>query len=175
MADSPILPGQHAWKLTPDGRLPVEFFQFLRDLIPFIRAVSGNTVDVAELEARVDALENASPEDASVQGVLSVVSQGSLANGLVQLHLQGDTAAPGSNYYYGTDATDAKGWYERLLATLADVDVTGLADGDALLWNATTEKFEPAQVDPPQIFSYITMTGEPYCTETSADLYSGVL
>ncbi len=134
MADSPILPGQHAWKLTADGRLPIEFFQFLRDLIPFIQEASGNTLDVAELEARVSALEAASSEDALVQGILSVVSQGSLADGVVQLLLRGDVDEPGLTSYYGTNAVGEKGWY-----AVSDTLVQG--DGIALTVNAdgTTE------------------------------------
>jgi len=42
-------------------------------------------------------------------------------------------------------------WYEKLkalferdkLSALTDIDVTALANGDVLIWNATTGKFEP--------------------------------
>lgn len=156
MADSPILPGQHAWRLTPDGRLPPEFFRFFRDLIAFVARVQGNTDDLTAIEARLDALEAASQNAVSGQASIQAIEQESATI----LRLVGDVSIPGISRYYGTNSDGAKGWYQRLLATLADVDLTGLADGDALVWDATAERFVPGQPSTPQVFSRITADGD---------------
>lgn len=173
MPDSPILPNQRSWTDRNGNPLPVEFFKFFRELLRFVQQASGNTVDISSILARLDALE--ATGNATIQGLASVLVQGSLADGNVQLLLDGDVASPSPSTYYGTDDTGAKGWFSRLLATLNDVDLAGLANGDTLVWNATTEKFEPGQPAQPQVFNYITSDGEPYCTEDYADLYTGVL
>lgn len=173
MPDSPILPSQRAWTDRSGNPLPVEFFKFFRDLLRFVQQAGGNSVDISGILARLDALEAAG--NATIQGLASVLVQGSLADGNVQLLLDGDEASPDASSYYGTDATGAKGWFERLLSSLNDVDLAGLANGDTLIWNAGTGKFEPGTPAQPQIFNYITSTGEPYCTESYADLYTGVL
>lgn len=173
MPDSPSLPGNHAWRDAQGRPLPVEFFKFFRDLLRFVQQASGNTVDIASILDRLDALEAAG--NATIQGLASVIVEGSLADGVVQLLLDGDVALPDPGHYYGTDEAGVKGWFERLLASLGDVDLTGLANGDTLIWNAGTGKFEPGTPAPPQVFNYITSDGEPYCTEDYADLYTGVL
>ncbi|MGS1076638.1 hypothetical protein [Pseudoxanthomonas beigongshangi] len=173
MPDSPSLPGNHAWRDAQGRPLPVEFFKFFRDLLRFVQQASGNTVDIASILERLDALEAAG--NATIQGLASVIVEGSLTDGVVQLLLDGDVALPDPGYYYGTDEAGVKGWFERLLASLNDVDLTGLANGDTLIWNSGTGKFEPGTPAPPQVFNYITSDGEPYCTEDYADLYTGVL
>lgn len=174
MPDSPSLPGSHAWRDAQGRPLPVEFFKFFRDLLRFVQQASGNAVDITNILERLDALETAG--NATIQGLASVIVEGSLADGVVQLLLDGDVALPGPGHYYGTDeAAGVKGWFERLLATLGDVDLAGLANGDTLIWNSGTGKFEPGTPAPPQVFNYITSDGEPYCTEDYADLYTGVL
>lgn len=142
MADSPLLPGQHAWRLTPDGRLPPEFFKFFRDLISFVSQTQGNTSDLASINARLDALEAANSGSNIVgQHSIQVIQQE--AQTIVRLF--GDVGAPGATRYYGTDSTGARGWFERLLSSLADVDLvtTPPADGDALVWDATAERWVP--------------------------------
>ena len=161
MADSPILPGPHKWKLAPSPRggppdLPIEFFKFFRELVGYVRQIQGNTDDLAAIEARLDALEAAAQNAVSGQASIQTIQQ----EAATILRLVGDVSIPGVSRFYGTNADGAKGWYQRLLATLADVDLTGLADGDALVWDATTERFVPGQPSTPQVFSRITAEGD---------------
>ncbi len=158
MADSPILPGSHVWRLTPDGRLPDEFWRFFRSLVAYVQATQGNAFDVAELEQRVASLEQGGVS-ADILGLLSVQVLGSLGSGKVVLQLRGDSANPGASHRYGTDESGNKGWWENLLSSLADVDLTTPpALGDALVFDGA--KWAPAQVSPPQTYSRITADGD---------------
>lgn len=154
MPDSPSLPGNHAWRDAQGRPLPVEFFKFFRDLLRFVQQANGNTVDIASILERLDALEAAG--NATIQGLASVIVEGSLADGVVQLLLDGDIALPDPGHYYGTDDAGVKGWFERLLASLNDVDLAGLANGDTLIWNAGTGKFEPGTPAQPSMFPIVT-------------------
>lgn len=158
MADSPILPGSHLWKLNRQGQLPEDFWRFFRDLVTYVRQTQGNTGDLAAFEARLAALEQ-SGLSADVLGNMSVQVLGSLEDGQVVLQLRGDSASPGPLFHYATDASGNKGWLENLLSSLADVDFTTLpATGDALVYDGS--RWAPAQVSPPQIYSRITADGD---------------
>lgn len=109
MPDSPSLPGNHAWRDASGRQLPIEFFKFFRDLLRYVQDTNGNTVDIASIIARLDALEKSG--NATLQGLASVLVQGTLADGAVQFLLQGDEAAPAASSYYGTDDTGAKGFH----------------------------------------------------------------
>ena len=157
MADSPILPGPQAWRLVqrPGGGspdLPPEFFKFFRELVGYIRQIQGNTDDLTAIEGRLDALE--ASESAVIVGQYSVRTLVQDAQTLVRL--VGDVPTPSGTHFYGTNAEGARGWYQRLLSTLADVDLTGLADGDGLVWDATAEKFTPA----PSLVNPMTTEGD---------------
>lgn len=155
MADSPILPGDRAWKDASGRPLPVEFYRFLRDLVGFIAQIQGNTAELTDILARLDALEAAGAVD--IDGPLSVQVLGSAPNFTLQLF--GDQLSPGPKFAYATDAAGQKGWFERLLSTLADVDLTGLADGDAIVWDAGAMKFVPGDSGS-SLFTRITDTGD---------------
>jgi len=109
MPDSPILPNQRSWKDGGGNPLPVEFFKFFRELLSFVQQAGGNSVDISGILARLDALEAAG--NATIQGLASVLVQGSLADGNVQLLLDGDEASPDASSYYGTDEAGAKGFH----------------------------------------------------------------
>ena len=170
MADSPILPGDRAWKDASGRPLPVEFYRFLRDLVRYIALIDGNTVELADIEARLSALEESG--GANILGPMSVRVLGSSSGFTLQLF--GDQLSPGPLFSYSTDAAGQKGWYERLLATLADVDFsTPPGVDDVLKFDGTS--WVPGQAAAAQLFNYITTDGEPYCTEDYADLYTGVI
>lgn len=152
MADNPLIPGSHGKPLNPDGSWRGEWWRFLRELSNQPGVSTELASQLNALAARVQTLEDA--DATNLIGLLSVVVQGSF------LSLRGDAANPGEAFFYGTDENGAKGWYQRLLATLADVDLTGLADGDALVWDATAERFIPGQPSTPQVFSRITAEGD---------------
>ena len=174
MADSPILPGSHSKPIAPSGTFATEWYRYFRDLIAYIRETQGNSTALAELEARVAALEEQTSPDARILGPESVQVNGLLETGLVLLRLVGDVPSPEASSYYGTDASGARGWYQRLLATLADVDFsTPPGVDDVLKFDGTS--WVPGQAAAAQVFNYITTDGEPYCTEDYADLYTGVI
>lgn len=164
MADSPILPGDRAWKDASGRPLPVEFYRFLRDLVGFVAQIQGNTAELADILARLDALEAGGGIDINGPGSVQVL--GDAPNFTLQLF--GDQLSPGLRYFYGTDIAGQKGWFERLLSTLADVDLTGLADGDAIVWDAGAGKFVPGD-SAGAIFNRITDVGDIRVT-TQGDL-----
>lgn len=109
MADSPILPGSHLWRLNRQGQLPEDFWRFFRDLVTFVQQTQGNTAELADFEARLAALEQ-SGLSADILGNMSVQVLGSLEDGQVVLQLRGDSASPGPYSFYATDPDGAKGW-----------------------------------------------------------------
>lgn len=158
MADSPILPGSRLWRLNRQGQLPEDFWRFFRDLVTFVQQTQGNTAELADIEARLTALEQ-SGLSAEVLGNMSVQVLGSLEDGQVVLQLRGDAVNPGPLFHYATDASGNKGWQQNLLASLVDVDfTTPPTTGDALVYDGA--KWAPAQVSPPQIYSRITADGD---------------
>lgn len=82
---------------------------------------------------------NGLPTSTMVVGQNSVVSFGTLADGIVTLTLQGDQSSPGESYYYGTNGLGAKGWHLLDVASLSDVDLTTTppTTGDALVYDGT--------------------------------------
>jgi len=75
-----------------------------------------------ELAAKVDALGGGF----KIIGPFSVRVQGTPANGVVSLTLEGDVQNPGNTYYYGTGPTGKKGWAaiaSAFTATVADIDL----------------------------------------------------
>ena len=161
MADSPILPGSHQWKLVTSVRggppdLPPEFFKFFRDLVTYVAQTQGNTASLADILARLDALEAASTNAVTGQYSVQTFQQ----DAATIIRLLGDIPAPAVQSYYGTNEAGNRGWYQRLLSTLADVDLAGLADGDALVWDATAERFVAGQPSTPQVFTRITAGGD---------------
>ena len=147
MADSPILPGQHAWRLVPSPRggqpdLPPEFFRFFRELVTYVAQTQGNTASLTAILARLDALEAASTNAVTGQYSVQTFQQ----DAATIIRLLGDIPAPAIQSYYGTNEDGNRGWYQRLLSTLADVDVTTPPEaGDALIYDGAVWK--PGSVD----------------------------
>lgn len=137
MSDSARLPGSHYWP-----GLPTPFWQWFRQVDAAIGSGATATVDLAALTARVAALEADTGSAGSLTGARSVQLTGNLADGAT-VQLRGDEDAPGATFYYGTNSAGTKGWYTHAVSTLADVDLTGLADGDLLQWVAADSQFQP--------------------------------
>lgn len=135
---SELLPRPQGPLTNPDGSPRAEWHDFWRILSELLDTAETDEERIVALEEAVAALQNAGVS-VQITGPASVRVMGSAADGYV-VTLDGDTPAPGDETFYGTQA-GAKGWYARLLATLADVDLTDLADGDTLVWDGTDEKF----------------------------------
>lgn len=144
MTDSPLIPGSHSRPIAPDGKFAAEWYRYFRDLIVYIRETDGNSEELAQLEARVAELE--------AQGAIQFLSPFSvqvLGDGPFTVQLVGDNDSPGASYFYGTNELGAKGFYQRLLETLADVDVsTPPASGDALVYDGAAWAPSPVLLNP---------------------------
>lgn len=90
--------------------MPVEFYRFFRDLLRFVSQSDSNAALIADILARLEALEDSEQQDAIIRGLYSVVVSGTLANGVVDLQLQGDSSNPGPYSFYATDHSGIKGW-----------------------------------------------------------------
>ena len=130
MADSTSLPNDRAALVDSSGQVTRIWFQFFRGL------GATTTTDAVDLSGYL-------PNTVGLLGPASVNVDGSLGAGAATLRLVNDSPAPGNSRYYGTSLLGVKGWHLRDLATLADVDLTGLADGDVISWDAGLAKFVP--------------------------------
>jgi len=95
------------------------------------------------LESRVTDLEESGgsvtppsgqylPITSNVTGTNSIITYGSLAQGIVLVTLDGDVDVPGPTQYYGSDSTLSKGWYnisDAFLGTSGDITLTVDANG----------------------------------------------
>jgi hypothetical protein len=143
---NPIFPRAQASPLGNDGNFTPEWRRLFETLYAFVGSNSDLSSEIASILERLDELEDGDDATATIQGLVSVQVTGSLSSGVVQVQLQGDTGSPGNTYYYGTDSTGEKGWFERRLDTLVDVDFsTPPVAGDALVHNGTA--WVPGSVD----------------------------
>ena len=109
MADSPQMPGGHAWPpKTPQDA--AAWFRFFRSLLATVSAAGGASAGLAAVNARLDALEQ-SGGSGSLTGIRSVRVDGSLGSGAT-VQLRGDSTTPDPAHYYGTDKDGARGWHE---------------------------------------------------------------
>lgn len=106
MADSPLLPGSHAWRDASGRPLPVEFYRFLRDLVAFIREASSNTEGIAELAEQLAELLS---RTYNLTGIDSVQVLGLLKDGAT-VRLVGDEDNPFAATFYGKSLEGEKGW-----------------------------------------------------------------
>ncbi|WP_440984902.1 hypothetical protein ACQHIH_15950 [Xanthomonas sontii] len=83
-----------------------------------------------DLAARVTALEDGGAGGGSIQGIGSIVTQGS-PPGIVQISLEGDTDTPGNTWYYGTAPDGSRGWWAISdgLSVTSDITKAVGADG----------------------------------------------
>lgn len=136
MADLGLLRAQ-APIVLQDGRPTPEFYAYLLGLD---RTLGTDYADqFTALASRIAALEEG--QSIELRGVGSIT----IRNNLVML--VNDETNPIGSAYYGTDADGAQGWYQRLLASLADVDLTGLADRDTLVWDQGLARWVPSTPD----------------------------
>lgn len=124
MADSTLLPGSHARLVGSDGKPTPEFFRFFRSLIAYVEQSGGNTADLAELTARVAALEADGGSLASLLGTNGITVFGQITDPIVRIRL---TA------YLGD------------LLNVDDVTVPP-TDQDALAFDLVTETWVPRAV-----------------------------
>jgi hypothetical protein len=146
MSDLSNIPGSHSAPLDERGNWRAEWYRFLRGLATQPGVASNIAAQITALAGRVSALESESDLLAQFNGIASVQVTGSLAAGVINITLVGDEDAPAASYYYGTDASGAKGWHELSLDALSDVDlITPPVAGDTLVYDGSA--WIPGTVD----------------------------
>jgi hypothetical protein len=126
MADSPLIPGSHAWTDASGRPLPVEFYKFLRDLVAFIQATSSNTESIAALAEQLAELLS---RTYNLTGIDSVQVLGLLKDGAT-VRLVGDEDNPYAATFYGTSLEGEKGWQILLPDMIPSPHSEYLVDGD---------------------------------------------
>lgn len=122
---NPSLPGIRQ-PLLEGAAASRPYYLFLQWMATNVPAVAAQ---VDGLTARVDAITGGGSGDAAnITGRWSIQTYGSLAAGIVQISLEGDTAAPGNTQYYGSDTSGTKGWFPVASALAGSTNV-GLSTG----------------------------------------------
>src|SRR5690349_12359724 len=127
MAD-PILPRWQSPVLDASGSCSREWYDFFRDLLALAGEQTDIEAEIAALAAAVAELQAATPNLGQILGDMSVDVQGLLGQ-VVQLRLVNDATAPGTTYYYGTNADGTKGWHLLGDALLEGTGITLTVDG----------------------------------------------
>lgn len=124
-----LIPRQAERLVDSGGFISPAWWRYLND-----GSVSGQISElsaaIGSALARISALETA--RNFGITGRLSVVVQGTPANGSVGLLLVGDVRNPGNTYYYGTGPTGSKGWSaiaDAFTATATDIELATGSDG----------------------------------------------
>jgi len=111
--DRRILPAAQTILVDGAGRATQPFYDFLRRLVDATSLTPELVAEVQQLLQQMEQLQDGGfmPATSNVIGDDSIVSTGVLSNGVVMLELQGDTSDQRSTWYYGTNATNEKGWH----------------------------------------------------------------
>lgn len=123
--DRRILPAAQTQLIDPTGRATPTFYDFLRRIVGVTGLTPELIQQLEEIIAKIEELEAGGflPATANVIGQDSILSQGTLAGGVVTLQLQGDTSDQRSTWYYGSNEVSEKGWFRfyNALATGAGI------------------------------------------------------
>lgn len=109
MATRYAIPKPNESLLDEFGKLSTRWYNYLRTRFGD-DAAEGVAQQIADLTARVAALEEDQGTDARIIGPASVAVIGNLADGLVQLLLDGDEVSPLPVSLYSTGDDGRKGW-----------------------------------------------------------------
>ena len=109
MATRYAIPKPNESLLDQFGKLSAPWYNYLRTRFGD-DAAEGVAQQIADLTARVTALEEDQGTDARIIGPASVAVIGNLADGLVQLLLDGDEVSPLPVSLYSTGDDGRKGW-----------------------------------------------------------------
>lgn len=116
MSNLPSLPNTSARVVTAAGLAATEWYDFFRLLRAFVGDNADAQEQIAALEARIAALEEAGGSAPEFRGPASV--RVTVSDSLVQFYLDGDEVAPGARQVYGTDDDGRKGWTPVLVDRL---------------------------------------------------------
>jgi hypothetical protein len=128
MAADPQLPRPQSAVIDSRDWATTEWYEFWRQLLEFARENGGTQEQLAAIEARLAEIE-ADLGSASIVGLNSIFVTGTLADGSVQIQLDGDVQSPGNTYYYGTGPTGVKGFFTVASAFTATQDGIELVTG----------------------------------------------
>ncbi|WP_057659258.1 tail fiber domain-containing protein [Pseudoxanthomonas dokdonensis] len=107
---NPILPRVQSSIADGRGATTKEWYDFFRELLSFVRRAQGDSAELAEIEARLTALEESQIPPFTIVGPNSVRVFGTPADGMVSIILDNDVALPPPGYYYGTNGNGERGW-----------------------------------------------------------------
>lgn len=123
--NSPSLPGirQPLLEGTSASR---PYYLFLQWVATNLSSLSATVADLSAQQGGI----SISP-DANVTGQNSIKTRGTLAEGIVQVSLQGDVSVAGNTQYYGSDQTGNKGWYavSSALAGSSNISLSTAVNG----------------------------------------------
>jgi len=113
----------------PDAREAVTGIKMLAT-VPYYKFFKNIETTLVAQQSQIDSLSGGgvSP-DANVIGADSILTQGTLAAGIVTVSLINDETDPGNTYYYGTGSTGLKGFYTVASAFLGAAGNIALSVG----------------------------------------------
>ncbi len=130
MPNVPGLPKYTQPLIESSGNTATPWYRYFSNLAN----TAGN---IAELQQEIDALTAevaAIPQGTQVRGTLSIAQTGTPApGGIIFLSLQGDVAAPGDHYRYGTDGSGNKGWATVFSDFAASTNIAPSASGTGVV------------------------------------------
>jgi hypothetical protein len=103
--------------ITEDGKLATVTFRRWLESLGSTASVTAEAISAiaTALGSPDGSVANIPDQDAGVSFVIngggSVAVTGTLESGVFSITLANDSGNPGATYYYGTDATGAKGWH----------------------------------------------------------------
>jgi hypothetical protein len=104
------------------GAFTIEWYNFLRSLATQV-AGEGLQQEILALADRVQELESHQATTAVITGLYSIATFGTLANGIVQIQLQGDTDYLGPTMFYGTGPDAERSWNRLFDAFIAGAGI----------------------------------------------------
>lgn len=182
------LPKMGAAVVGPDGIARNEWWLFWRDQAETLIANGVDPAVIADILARLDALESEGDLNFQIVGLASVQVFGTPQQGAVSITLQGDQdAGLGPTWFYGTLPDGSKGWQRLFDAMEAPNDGISLTDSGYLIDGVVANIADlPGSgtvghayrvlgqngVDPPGLYAW---NGLSYVLDAAADGVVGVI
>ncbi|WP_396615494.1 hypothetical protein ACHZ97_14575 [Lysobacter soli] len=129
---NPLLVPAARTALAGNAPCTPEWREFFRRLAEYMQAAGTDPAVIEQILARIDELEE-NENTFSILGLMSVTVLGTPQDGLMQLSLANDVQAPGNTYYYGTDSSGTKGFFQVANAVDGDGSIVKTVGGDGVV------------------------------------------